>query len=676
MNVVTSYSVLIQVQSQNEAERLIGLFRSAGMHIRAHRVTSENDFMEHIGEDQWDLLILDNRHPEVSLSFSLDALKKSAQETAVVLITEDATGATHKQAFGLGIDDVIEKTADEHFIHACKREMQASQLRRQQRTLQQNFDALTQRADKLLAESDEAIAYIADGILMSCNERFAEIFSYDEEELDCASIVDLVEASDNERFKNFLKAFSKGEQEQSTLTFNAIKNGGESFEAFITLENATLDDEPCVQVTIGSESRNTTSGAGNTDSATDLYNRYYLTQQISNISAQVCSSSLQASLLVYQVDDYERLLADIYISGTDALIRDLASHLEHHTSSGDIIARLDSNTVALISQQAPETALKAAQESLKTMADHIFEHQGRTLQYTCTCAVLNLNNKDTDMLLDQTVTAINTVRANNEKNSAEIFTLQLTQDRGETKSASNVEEALQSEQLHLLFQPIMSLRGDEKENYEARVSQFDGETEQYPQSIIDNDKACKLDRWIILEATKALSMHRAEGHNTRLIINLTVNALSDETLAPWLAVAIKAANLPNDAIVFQFDETAIRNNLKAAITCFAALKANHCSVSIDNFATDSDPLKLLKHIQIDMIRIAPQFTAAVADGKDKGELKQLLTDISEHNIQAILPEVENAGVLATLWQLGTHYIQGSYLQLPSPQMTYVFTELA
>ncbi|NRB37188.1 MAG: EAL domain-containing protein [Pseudomonadales bacterium] len=676
MSAANNYSVLIQVQSQNEAERIIGIFRSAGIHIRAHRVTSEIDLNEHLQESDWDLLILDNNHPEVSLSFSMAALKSHKTNTAIMLITEDASGATHKQAFSLGIHDVVLKNADEHFVHACVREMQASQLRINHHNLQEKFNTLEQRADKLLAESDDAIAYVADGILMSSNEKFAEIFAYDADDLDCASIIDLVDSQDHERFKNFLKAFSKGELEQGSLTFQALKQSGEVFEAFLALENATVDDEPCIQVIIGSESRNSGNGSGDMDTATGLYNRYYLAQQMNNVAAQVCAGSMQASLLIYHVDDYERLLADLHISGMDALIRDLASHLEAHISTGDIVARLDSDTVALISQQPPESALQTAEKSLKTMDEHIFEFNGRTLQYTCTCAVLNLNDKDTDVLLDQTVDAINTVRLNNRKNSAEIYTPKVAKNSGKSESASNLDDALQSEQLRLLFQPIMSLRGDDKENYEARVSQFDGENDSYPQAIIDADKACKLDRWIILEASKALSLHRAEGHNTRLIINLTVNALTDKTLAPWLSVAIKAANLPNDSIVFQFDETDIRNNLKSAISCFEAFKGNNCKVAIDNFAEDSEPLKLLKHLKVDIIRIAPQFTTAVAEGNDKGELKQLLTDLAAFDVQTILPDVENAGVLASLWQLGTHYIQGSYLQLPSPQMSYVFTELA
>ena len=228
--------------------------------------------------------------------------------------------------------------------------------------------------------------------------------------------------------------------------------------------------------------------------------------------------------------------------------------------------------------------------------------------------------------MDHTVPAINAVRLKHKNNSVELYTPEATSTKSRQEdSASNVEDALENDQLRLLFQPIMSLRGDEKENYEVRVSQFDGETDSYPQALIDADKSSKLDRWIILEATKALSLHRAEGHNTRLIINLTNNALLDTSLVPWLAVAIKAANLPNEAIAFQFQEADIKNNLKAAISCFEALKANQLSVSIENFAEDEDPLKILKHLKVDLIRIAPHFTSAVAEGKDGGALKELLS---------------------------------------------------
>ena len=40
----------------------------------------------------------------------------------------------------------------------------------------------------------------------------------------------------------------------------------------------------------------------------------------------------------------------------------------------------------------------------------------------------------------------------------------------------------------------------------------------------------------------------------------------------------------------------------------------------------------------------------------------------------IVPLVENAAILSTLWQAGVNYIQGYYLQAPTTEMNYDFSE--
>jgi len=39
-----------------------------------------------------------------------------------------------------------------------------------------------------------------------------------------------------------------------------------------------------------------------------------------------------------------------------------------------------------------------------------------------------------------------------------------------------------------------------------------------------------------------------------------------------------------------------------------------------------------------------------------------------------VPLVESAALLSTLWQAGVNYIQGYYLQAPSTEMNYDFSE--
>lgn len=673
-----NYNVLIQVQSQNEAERIIGMFRSAGLATRAHRVTSEEDLTDSLKNDGWDLLVADNRHPQVSLPFSLEGLKKFKKDTPVILITDDLSAETQERAFKAGIQDVIDKAAEKHFIHAAKREMENAHQRSKTAVLEKEFAELTQRAEQLLSSSDDAIAYVADGIIMKCNDAFAEIFGYRTEQLDCASIIDLVAAADHNKFKNFFRLFGKGDMEKAELVFQAVKNTKENFDAFITLSNSSIDNEPCTQINISNNSAGSAgnvSGAGTLDTATELFNRYYLADQIASTAMQVNNGVFSASLMVYAIDDSQNLLNDIYLSGLDALIKDLATHLHNQLNSGELIARLGDDSIAVILQQKPDAALKLAKDTLKTIEKHICELDGRTLQYTCTCVVLHLNNKNAMQMMDNCIEGIGNTRLKKSKNSAEIFTPAVKQAPAiGANDIANIEEALEQGVFKLLYQPMMSLQGDARENYEATMWMNDAGKDVYPAALIQSAKNSKLDRWIILECTKALSLHHASGHNSRLTVNLTLNALMDEGLAAWLKVAIKAANLTNEFLVFQFQEEDIRNNLKAAIKAITALREAKFQVSLKNFGKETEPFKLLNHIKLDMVRIDAHFTESIAKG-DTTELKSLITQAKELSIQTMLPEVDNAGALATLWQLGTHYIQGSYLQNPSPVMNYEFTDI-
>jgi EAL domain-containing protein (putative c-di-GMP-specific phosphodiesterase class I) len=297
------------------------------------------------------------------------------------------------------------------------------------------------------------------------------------------------------------------------------------------------------------------------------------------------------------------------------------------------------------------------------------------MQYTCICSVLHLNNKNAAELLDHGIEAIHGLRLSKGKNAAAIFTPSAKEVAAlSSNDIDNIDEAIEHGLVKLLYQPLMSLQGRIKENYEVTVWLNDKGQNVYPTEMIKNAKNSKLDRWIILESTKALALHRAAGHPTRMIINLTANGLLDDGLATWLKVATKAANLTHDLIIFQFDEEDIRNNLKAAIKTINALHDNKFLVACRHFGKDAEPFKLLNHLKLDLIRFDASFTASVLKG-DSASLKELIRKAKEAQIETVIPDVDNASALATLWQLGTHYVQGSYVQLPTPVMNHEFTEL-
>lgn len=673
-----SFSILTLVRDQNRSEKIIALFRSHSLNTRVHRVSSEQDLQEHLQDQNWDLLVADNQHPELELGQALKIITQSGMHVPSILYTDDYSEALLEQAYQLPLADIIDQNNPNAFIHAAKREMQNAVQLHKLKGLQEDYESLAARAEKLLSDSDDAIAYIADGIIMQANDRFAEAFAFESaEDLDFSAIIDLVAEDDKERFKSFLKHALQAEGEQGKLQFQAIKNDGTSFSAHLAATASVFDDEPCVQVSLATSDQGQ-SGAANgvVDHTSELYNRYYLEQQLATVASQASSGSVRACCIIMRIDDSEQWLNDIGIQGVDQLVADLGALVKPSLGSGDVLARLSLDCIALIHLQPAESSLSFSQTQLDAIEQNISELSDRTVQFTCTAAVIPIRQKDSNTLLNKSYLAIDTVRSEESaKNSAGIFEIKAASSRSNNASAN--EEGFDAEQLQLQYQPVISLLGSSYNNYEAFCLQQSEAGELQPiDALAKAQTDSQLDRHIIIESTKALAINRAEGNNTRLFINLTANALKDDSLPSWINVAIKAANLTSEHIVFQFKEADVRNHLKSAIKNLTALNKSGFALSLTHFGLDAAPFKTLEQIKLQFVK----FDASFSDGLSRGqndELKALIATIKEeHQLETILGEVKNAGALATLYQLGIKFIQGAYLQSPSTEMNYEFTELA
>ena len=117
---------------------------------------------------------------------------------------------------------------------------------------------------------------------------------------------------------------------------------------------------------------------------------------------------------------------------------------------------------------------------------------------------------------------------------------------------------------------------------------------KFLQTAIDNNVAGKIDRWVILQAIKMLSIHRAKGHMTRLTINVTANSIVDKEFTQWLGVAIKAARLPTDAVIFQITEQDATTFLRQAREFVEALQTLHCRTSLSRYGIIDDPFETLR----------------------------------------------------------------------------------
>ena len=185
--------------------------------------------------------------------------------------------------------------------------------------------------------------------------------------------------------------------------------------------------------------------------------------------------------------------------------------------------------------------------------------------------------------------------------------------------------------------------------------------------------ADKIDRWVLFNSIKLLSEHRNKGHQTRFFIHLSSASLQDPSLLPWLKTTLEAAALPAEAIILQVREVDAVTYLKQAKQLSNGLRELGCLIALGQFGCALNPFNTLKHLDAQFVKVDSSFSKELNTDTEQKALKGMLTELHAQNRQSIIPAVESASILSTLWQAGVHYIQGYYLQGPSQAMSYDFS---
>jgi EAL domain-containing protein (putative c-di-GMP-specific phosphodiesterase class I) len=332
--------------------------------------------------------------------------------------------------------------------------------------------------------------------------------------------------------------------------------------------------------------------------------------------------------------------------------------------------------------------LERVETMRKAAAGLMMEVQEKTVRASVSVGGAELDPDDGSTAADVLEAALNTAFAAAQKaseaggNRTDVLTKEIAREEPDSEAGqilARINEAIDNQRFLLLFQPIISLRGDSDEHYEVflRMLDTDGRhiaPNEFLRTAIEHGVAAKIDRWVILQSIKMLSTHRSKGHNTRLTINLTANSVADPEFLQWLGVAIKAARLPSDAVIFQITERDAADQVRQTREFVEGLKTMHCRASLSRFGLVEDPMEVLKHIPVDFVKLDGSHIERLMDDPElKGELTGLIRELQSSGKLTIIPMVESAGVLSALWQAGANYIQGHYLQEPTTEMDFDFS---
>jgi diguanylate cyclase (GGDEF)-like protein/PAS domain S-box-containing protein len=686
------FRLLIINDSQDEAQRLISMFQNAGKPCRAQHINSEEGFNKLIEEGVWDLVIAHSDTTSLSPSQAIRTIRKYNHDLPMILVTDDESGRAIVDGMKIGACDVVKLDDDQHLLLVVGRELNNRLHRKNTRLAERKVREMERRNRQLLDSSKDGIAYIQDGMFIYSNDSFAEMWGYaSRDDIEYVPIMDIIDPENHETVKVKLKNFALQNETETNnrLTFNVANANGEPQKVDVELNLGHFEEESCIQFLMQAnftDSEMLEAEIENikfTDSVTGLANKSQLNEKLCEAVNLHSETEVNNALLFIEIDHFKTKVESIVgIDGANQVLATIAGFLQTHTDTIDFIARAGDKAFAIItSENNLEKLLNIGNTLCRSINDHSFEIDNKTLRLSISIGITIINETtiDAQTAINQAMSAIESLRNRNENKKGNGVNIFQPSEGEQVVLVGALQKAIQENRFRLLFQPVISLRGDETERYEVLLRMIDEEGEEispsyFLQTAESMKVVTKIDRWVILEAIKHISNLDQKHSHAQLMVNISHHSLCDESMLPWLKVAFNAAKVDPSALVFQAKETDIEQHLTTATKFIEEAASMGVSFCISNFGCSLDPVALIDNLEIEFVKVDGSFSLEIQDNPEKTEsLETILKAVHSQNKVSIIPLVENASILSRLWKLGIHCIQGHYLQPPSPAMDYEFT---
>jgi diguanylate cyclase (GGDEF)-like protein/PAS domain S-box-containing protein len=685
--------LLIVDEGMHKAEQITSALRAAGVQVRAEFAEDAEDMSEILQSKPLDLVLFSLDLVEFSLKQAIFLVGKSGRHVAVIALSQNPTPEIIIESIKQGAQDVVSSESYRHLILVTKREANGLSVWRKAKRTELQLQESEKRCQSLLANSKDAVAYVHEGMHIYANTAYMELFGKtDTEELEGTPIIDMVDPSQQDKLKTFLRALSNNKNDSNELDLKLLGNEGEVLESKLEFARASYDSEPCTQILIRaaadtSELEEQINYLHQHDMVTGLINRQHFMGKLKSSITLAMNGVNQSAVVYFAIDDFHSVRDKVGISGCDTLIADIAKIIEQDATEQQIVARFGAYSYACLGIiKNKEVVEKFAEDFVTKVEDHVFEIGDQSISVTCSASVCFIDQNSPDNPNEVITRAEKTCEEvqNTGGNASRTFIPkigEMTVQEEVGAAADLIKDALNNNRITGMYQPIVSIKAEGGERYfsELELNEEDGSLIEHKINQVFPDKtgtAKTLDRWTILHAIKKIADTSKKSRVVEFFVPLSVDSVLDSSLAGWVAESLDKSKVSGQRLIFVISEDHAVNHLKAAKALFDGLKKIKCQFALDEFGTGLNPFQLMKHIKADYIRVNTAYMEDLSQNSENQQsIRELASQAKSMNVRSITPAVDDAAILSVLWSLGVDFVQGNFLQEPQKQLTYDFTSM-
>ncbi len=682
--------LLLVHDSFEEANRIVSLLRNANYRAESKHVDQEDVLSKLLQDKPWDLIIGQVSSTKLPAKAIFSLIRRLNTDTPVILISDEHSPQDIVEGLRLGAADVIPMDEDQHLLLVVARTRYDLEQRRRLRNCRRRYAESESRCDRLLSSSVDAIAIVQEGTYLFVNDSYAQLFGHLEgDNMSCLPVIDTIAHEDHPRLKEYLRPIEENEDIYAEhLTFTGITNDRIPVPIEARIAKVDYQGEPALEFLISREFLDgvTSSQEGMLidDGNAISIQRDKVIETI-NIAIRQAALKHNSSIMLYvTLDNYLNTLSELGIQNTEQLISQLVEKINDENQQDFPFKRFKEDTFVMLMQSTgADAGLHYATHLCESIAASVFELEDRT--YTLTmgigATVISETVTTAEGCIDRALSALNELYQANDgrfANGAKLYESEIGHEFCEEDLTESVRAMLEGKQFELFYQPVIPLQGTKEEFYEVLLHTKEGpQTASLPENFIakvfKTTVAAEIDRWVILEALKNLTETLKRAPNTRLFINISSQTICDEGFISWLKVALKASNLSPRQVIFQLREIDLARQFNRSVELINELSKINGDVALSHFGLAIEPMKLLHKLSVNYVKFDSVIIEKAYQSEESlEEVENLIGQLKGAEEKIIVPFVERADMIPTLWTCGVHYIQGHFLQPPSRQMDYDF----
>jgi EAL domain-containing protein (putative c-di-GMP-specific phosphodiesterase class I) len=230
--------------------------------------------------------------------------------------------------------------------------------------------------------------------------------------------------------------------------------------------------------------------------------------------------------------------------------------------------------------------------------------------------------------------------------------------------------ALDAEELFLLYQPMLDLENEQIVGVEALLRWQHPAGETVPPEVFiplaeDSGLIVPIGRWVLEQACAQCAAWHELGHPLNISVNVSARQLERPQLVAEVRTALRNSGLDPATLTLEITETVLMRRPENTALLLAELKALGVRIAVDDFGTGYSSLAYLRQFPVDSLKIDRTFITSLALSSEAHALAHTLIALGKAlGLQTLAEGVEQRSQVRALQREGCDLAQGFLFARP------------